>query len=251
MIYQVLETLASDNSRNFKISILKEHKDNELLKKVISLALDPFTNFYIRKIPEYSPAQTNQADTLDSVLDSLAMLSSRQVTGNAAIAHLTKLLSLVVERDAKVIERIIAKDLKCGVSEATVNNVWPGLIRTFDVCLAHKDISHIEYPAFAQVKADGGRCHIHFDGKKATAYSRNGKVIEFHGVFDHTAGCCMRMNEVWDGEIVFYKDDKALDRKTSNGLFNKGVKGTISLEEAMQARFICWDIIHSPDWDQI
>ena len=136
MINKIFDTLAADASRNFKIDFLKTHKDNDVLKRVILLALDPFTQFYIRKIPSYTPAASNQADTLDSVLSSLAMLSSRQVTGNAAIDYLTKLLSSLTEDDAKVVEKIISKDLKCGVSEATVNKVWPELIHEYPCMLA-------------------------------------------------------------------------------------------------------------------
>ena len=46
--------LASDAGRNFKIAELEKHKDNDLLQTVIILALDPFTQFYIRKIPKYT-----------------------------------------------------------------------------------------------------------------------------------------------------------------------------------------------------
>ena len=71
---ELFETLAANGSRNFKIDFLTMHKDNELLKEVIRLALDPFTQFYQRKIPDYTPARSNQADTLGSVVDSLVML---------------------------------------------------------------------------------------------------------------------------------------------------------------------------------
>ena len=49
---ELFETLAANGSRNFKIDFLTIHKDNELLKEVIRLALDPFTQFYQRKIPD-------------------------------------------------------------------------------------------------------------------------------------------------------------------------------------------------------
>ena len=106
MINSVFELLASDAGRNFKLDVLRKHQDNKLLQRVIFLALDPFTQFYIRKIPSYKPARANQADSLDSVLDSLNMLSTRQVTGNTAIEYLTKLLSMLVEDDAKVLSLI-------------------------------------------------------------------------------------------------------------------------------------------------
>ena len=46
------ESLASNASRNFKTEQLKLHSDNVTLKEVVRLALDPFTQFYQRKIPE-------------------------------------------------------------------------------------------------------------------------------------------------------------------------------------------------------
>lgn len=39
MIYQLLETLASDNGRKFKEDLLSEHSSNDTLKRVVRLAL--------------------------------------------------------------------------------------------------------------------------------------------------------------------------------------------------------------------
>lgn len=240
VINSIFEELANNPSRNFKIDLLKQHKDNELLKRVIFLALDPYTQFYIRKIPEYQ--QTEEIIGLDAILDNLVMLSDRQVTGNAAIKLLKSMLSHVSEDDAKVLKRIIQKDLKCGVSEATVNAVWPGLIPTFDVCLAHKDISNIKFPAIAQTKMDGASCHVIRNGSKVDVFSRNGKLFDLKNTFDSSAMQLLLSYERWDGELVFFENGKPLDRKTSNGLANKALKGTISEQEAQKAVFIVWDI---------
>ena len=51
--------LAANNSRNFKLEQLEANVNNEVLRQVISLALDPFTNFYIRKIAKYTPNTTS------------------------------------------------------------------------------------------------------------------------------------------------------------------------------------------------
>lgn len=242
MINVIFEQLAATSSRNEKISILKQNAADYTLQRTIFLALDPFTKFHIIKIPDYIPA-TIASSSLEEALENLQVISGRRLTGRNAISYLKDILESVAPDDAQVIERIVQKDLRCGVSESTVNSVWKGLIRTFDVCLAHKDISGIKYPAYAQVKMDGGRCHLYFDGQVATAYSRNGKPIEMHGVFNQAAQRMMKAGEIWDGEIVFFANSKAMDRKTSNGLFNKGVKGTISVEEAQKAIFTCWDIV--------
>ena len=239
---ELFNKLAADNSRIYKEELLNDHRNDDMLKRIINLALNPFIQFYQKKIPNY--AQTGcPVWSLGEALVQLNYLMDRTVTGNAAIDHLTSILCNLDSDDAKVIERIIEKDLKCGVNVATINKVWADLIPTFDVCLCHKDTTHIKYPAMGQIKYDGGRCHLYFDGERATAWSRNGKEIEFHGVFNQYAKIMMRPGETWDGEIVFRNDGKLLDRKTSNGLFNKGVKGTITVEEANNATFICWDIV--------
>ena len=51
-LHKFFESLAANSSRNFKIEQLTNYRDNETLREVVRLALDPFTQFYIRKIPE-------------------------------------------------------------------------------------------------------------------------------------------------------------------------------------------------------
>ena len=116
-INEFLNSLAENASRNFKIDQLNAQSDNETLREVIRLALDPFTQFYQRKIPEYEfvGEDSEHQTSLEMAMQNLYYLSSREVTGNAAIAHLRAILSGLEPDDAKVIERIIAKDLKCGV----------------------------------------------------------------------------------------------------------------------------------------
>ena len=154
MILQILQELEQNNSRNFKIELLTKHKDNELLKEVCRLANDPFTQFYQRKIPEYAPLYDEPIATLQQAVDSLSILSSRTLTGNAAIAQLRLTLSSISENDALVIERIIQKDLKCGVSTSTVNKVWKNLIPEFPCMLCsafeQKLVDKIVFPAIVQ-----------------------------------------------------------------------------------------------------
>jgi len=250
MVNSIFEVLASDAGRNFKLSVLREHKDNDLLKQVCSLALDPFTQFYIRKIPSYKPAAPNQADTLGAVLPSLRPLYEREVTGNAAIEFLTKLLSSLVEGDAKVLERIIQKDLKCGVSEATVNAVWPGLIPEYPCMLAsaydQKLIDKVDFPAFVQLKLDGMRFNAIVRNGAAEFRSRNGKEIQIADPMFPLPFIAMAAGSdiVFDGELLCRDaNGKVMDRKTGNGILNKAVKGTQSLAEGQLVCAQLWDVI--------
>jgi hypothetical protein len=247
-ILAILDKLASNNSRNFKIETLTAYKNDELLKTVIQLALDPFTNFYQRKIPAYTPAQSNQADTLSSVIPSLAMLSTRQVTGHAAIEYLTKLLSNLTADDAQVLERIVLKDLKCGFAASTTNSVWPGMISEYPVMLCsqfdQKLVGKFKWPAAVQLKMDGMRFNAIVRDGKCEFRSRNGKEVNLLGCleqeFIHIAD---GKSVVFDGELLVESASGVADRQTGNGILNKAVKGTISVKEAALVRATVWDMI--------
>jgi len=241
-ILSIINELGATASRLDKEAILNREKNNALLKKVILSTLDPFRNYYIKKIPDYVPNK-GQGISLNFAIDSIGDLAKRIVTGHDGIAHLKYNLEALNEDDAKVLELIIQRDLKCGVSVATVNKIWKGLIAEFDVCLAHKDTSFINFPAFAQIKMDGARGHLVWNGVEAKIYSRAGKVFELGDVFNDTAKRLMSEGEVWDGELLFYEGNKAMPRKQSNGLANKSLKGTITEEEASKAVFVVWDIV--------
>jgi hypothetical protein len=244
--------LASDAGRNFKIAELEKHKDNDLLQTVIILALDPFTQFYIRKIPKYNRGV--HTIPLVQSCKQLKKLASREYTGNAAIDMLTSLLESSTTDDAKVLERIIQKDLKCGVSISTVNKVWPGMIHDYPCMLCspsdEKLISKFEFPAIVQLKMDGMRFNAIVKNGTVEYRSRNGK--EIHGI-QHLDEAFLNMggskNRVFDGELLIQADDGAIcDRQTGNGILNKAVKGTITASEAKLVRATVWDVIDYEDF---
>jgi len=254
MILQILNELESNNSRNFKIEFLSKHKDNELLKEVCRLANDPFTQFYVRKIPEYVPLYDEPIATLKQAVDSLSILSSRTLTGNSAIAQLTLTLSAISADDAKVIERIIGKDLKCGVSTSTVNKVWKNLIPEYPCMLCSpfdkKLVDKIKFPALAQEKCDGMRVNVIVNDGKAEFRSRNGKEITgLSELGEQFIELAYGANLVFDGELlVVDANGDVCPRQIGNGILNKAVKGTISSEEAARVFVVLWDQIPYEDF---
>jgi len=246
-VNQIFEDLAANNSRLFKIDYLKKQVDNELLKRVIKLALDPFTQFYIRKIPQYKQIE-NVNISLGEALDQLGYLSSRTYTGNKGIEHLRSILCNLPPESAKVIERIIAKDLKCGVSTSTVNEIWPGLIHEYPCMLCsgyeEKLVNKIPFPAYVQLKMDGMRFNAIVRSGEVEYRSRNGKEINILGFLDDEfktmAG---NIDMVFDGELLVKQNGQILDRQTGNGILNKASKGTIKEDEASLVNATVWDAI--------
>lgn len=246
---EFFNTLASDNSRLFKEALLSEHKEDQTLKQIIVLALDPFTQFHIRKIPSYTPNLTDHAASITFGLKELLVLSSREKTGNSGIEHLSNLLSAVSDHAAKVLVRVIEKDLRCGVSAATVNKIWPNLIAEYPVMLCSqfddKLVSKLEWPVYVQTKCDGMRANIIVKNGSVELRTRNGKEIHVYGHFDNFDELSKGRDLVFDGELMV-KDpitNAFLDRKTGNGILNKCVKDTVSKEETANIHFVLYDVI--------
>jgi hypothetical protein len=244
--------LASNASRNFKLEQLKAHANDEVLREVVRLALDPFTQFYQRKIPEYEfvGEGSEHQTTLEMAIQNLYYLSSREVTGNAAIAHLRAILSGLPPDDAKVIERIIEKDLKCGVQVSTANAVWGGLIKEYPVMLCspfeQKLVDKIKFPAYAQLKMDGMRFNAIVRDGKCEFRSRNGKEILLLGNLEQEfIALAGDVDCVFDGELLVMLDGdyQFADRQTGNGILNRANKGTISREQAAMVHATVWDVI--------
>jgi hypothetical protein len=249
-INEFLNSLAANASRNFKIEQLNAHSDNETLREVIRLALDPFTQFYIRKIPAYTRGSEENTIKLTEAMDLLFDLSNRYVTGNAGIEHLTAILSNTTSDDAKVIERIIQKDLKCGVQVSTANAVWTGLVLEYPVMLCsgfeQKLVDKIKYPAYAQLKMDGMRFNAIVRDGKVEFRSRNGKELNLLGNLEQEfVALAGDVDCVFDGEllVMFDGDHQFADRQTGNGILSKANKGTISAKEASMVHATVWDII--------
>jgi ATP-dependent DNA ligase len=244
-VFDILEDLAANPSRNYKIDKLTEHKDNEVLREVVRLALDPFTQFYIRKIPKY---EATGSDSLVQAMDKLFELSSRTLTGHAGIEHLTQVLTSLSPKNAKVLERIIAKDLKCGVSTATANDVWLGLVVDYPCMLAsqyeQKLVDKIQWPAMVQLKMDGMRFNAVVRDGQCEFKSRNGKTIDLLGNLEKEfVELANGIDTVFDGELLVKDDSGTLNRQTGNGILNKAGKGTITNTEAAMVHATIWDII--------
>jgi hypothetical protein len=245
-ILSILESIGSDTKRSHKLALIEQHKDNPLFLKVAKMALDPYVNFYIRKIPDYDP---KGGQTLDWALAELEKLAERTVTGHAGIEHLRNILSSLSTNDAIVVSRIIGKDLRCGMADGTVNAVIEGYIPEYPCLLARpydeKNIKNITYPAYSQLKADGLRANVIVKDGKVTTCGRSGRAIDLLGELDADMLLLSEQYNTdmfYDGEFVVVNSaEDIIDRKTGNGIINKAIKGTIGQEEAKMVRFQVWD----------
>lgn len=258
-INAIFEELASTTSTKEKQAILQKHKDNEVLKRAIFLALSPMVRFYVKKIPNYLTEQIRwNASDLPKAMDALEQrFATRLVSGHAAIGELRNHLESMNEDDAAVLERIVKKDLRCGVQRSTANKVWKDLVPEYPVMLAsaydEKLVKKIPFPAYVQLKADGMRFNAIVKDGSVEYRSRNGKELDLHGVLD--ADFLAMANTltptggvIFDGELLVKINGEVAPRQIGNGILSKAQKGTLSKAEAANIHGMVWDAIPYTDF---
>ena len=250
-ILSILTRLETASGRLEKEAILKQNSDNKLLKETFRLALDPTINFYIKKVPE--PILSSNVNSLEQALDMLEThLASRRFRGHEAVRQLAYTLGGLETADQEVIKRVIGRNLKCGVSEGTIEKVWPYLRLSYPCMLVSSmtEKTKLKFPMMAQTKMDGMRFNAVVEAGAVTYRSRNGKELDLKGVLDedflkHANGT----DVVFDGELLIWgADGKPVDRKTGNGLLTKFQKGTGTVEIAQKIRAVVWDRIPLADF---
>jgi hypothetical protein len=115
----------------------------------------------------------------------LDVLSNREVTGNKAIDLVERTISLFVPEDQWVLNCIMEKNLKIGISKDNFNDAMGNVIDKFEVALAYnlekvKGVDVLDGTYLASRKCDGARCITIIDTVKNTIVfkSRQGKEFK-------------------------------------------------------------------------
>ena len=207
--WEIIKELESDNSRLFKENIIENNLNNIDFQEGLSMCLDPLVTFGVKQVPE----SDNDGNGLkwDDFKNKANFLVEREKTGHAARDLIIDLLNSSKKNQwNNWYRRILIKDLRCGVSEKTVNNVAKRMgleykVPIFSCMLAHDGAKHpkkIKGKCLVEYKYDGVRVIAIVKNGKATLYSRNGKI--FHN-FPHIENALSKIdynNIVFDGEVM-------------------------------------------------
>lgn len=244
MILEILNKLAATSKRTEKEEILKSltGEAEKLFKRVAVVALDSGHDFYIK---QYDRGQTNcgtlpLSDAIDELMQNIA---TRRITGNNAHTMLTNLSWALSADDSEVFYRIIQRDLKCSVSESTLNKIWPDLIYVppYMRCSSfnEKNLKKIKYPCISQTKEDGQYVDIFVNDDKTVQYfSRNNSEYKQFNTPVVDSKFAEHAGNVFMGEVlVIDENGDYLDRKTGNGYLNNDVIDPTRLV------FVLWDVV--------
>ena len=152
----------------------------------IKMALDPLVTFGVKQVPERKDMEPGQGLAWETFVELAMRLAGRDLTGHAARDSIELAMSVATDEQWNDwYRRILIKDLRCGVSEKTVNKVVPGTVPVFTCALAHDSAKHekkMRGKKQIEIKLDGVRVITIIRGNKVEMFSRNGK--QFHN-FGH------------------------------------------------------------------
>ena len=207
--WKIINELESDNSRLFKEDVIEKYLNDQNFQEGLAMCLDPLVTFGVKQVPECD--QDGKGLEWNSFKKAANLLIEREKTGHAARDLILELINFSKKDQWNDwYRRILIKDLRCGVSEKTVNNVAKRMnldfkVPVFSCMLAHDGAKHpkkIKGNCLVEYKYDGVRVVAIVKNSKATLYSRNGKI--FHN-FPHIEMALSKAeynNTVFDGEVM-------------------------------------------------
>ena len=277
--WQVISDLEKHSSRINKEQIVEAQAraGNDEFFEGARFALDCMVTFGVKQVPEKTDADGPGLDW-DSFTLIMTGFVNRAFTGNLAKETLANMMKQATKAQWNGwYRRILIKDLRCGVSEKTINKVvekeWPDYtVPVFSCQLAHDSANHegkVSGKKLIEVKLDGVRVLtiVHPDGR-VDQFSRNGKeLVNFPHIKEQFAQVAreggISQPTVFDGEVmsssfqdlmkhVHRKSDAKTDDATLNLFdiipledFEKGVCKTPQSKRSMllEVWYSMWDNI--------
>jgi DNA ligase 1 len=232
--YRVISDLENHPSRLNKEAIVhaQAQQGNTEFFAGARMAMDAMVTFGVKKVPTHS-GPDGQGLPWPVFFDLAEKLRKRELTGNDAKKAIELCLAIATQREWNDwYRRILIKDLRCGMSEKTINKVvedeWPEYsVPVFSCQLAHDSANHeskVTGKKIVEVKLDGVRVlTIVYPNGSVDQFSRNGKeLVNFPHVTKQISAVVKQDPPpyplVLDGEIMsgtFQDLMKQIHRKSS------------------------------------
>lgn len=204
------EEIRSSNSRKYKQEVLQKYKDDEVIKRYLKIAFDPYKRYGIN-YPKLSKVvrvgDTWCAPTVFDLFDYLEVHNTGRDVDVAVCQLALDWLINVEDIDSyNLLCKLICKDVSIGVEAKQINQIIPQLIPQFACMLAEKHFDKPEKIAGKEfaitTKLDGFRLIIfkNADGS-IECYSRVGQLVE--GLVEIEADlAALPCNTALDGELT-------------------------------------------------
>jgi DNA ligase-1 len=256
-----IRRLEEHNSRLDKEGILEDAVKEGVPEffEGVHMALDPLVTFGVKQVPVKEPLVDQQGLAWDTFKELATRLQNRELTGHAARRAIELCMDLATEQQWNDwYRRILIKDLRCGVSEKTVNKVVKKLNRpeyevpVFTCQLAHDAANHekkMTGEKQIEIKLDGVRVLTVIQGNKVEMFSRNGK--QFHN-FGHIIEELERVLKEYPTPYPLVLDGEVMSNNFQDLMKQVHRKDNVHAEDAVLYLFdtIPLDCFKNGFWDK-
>ena len=245
------EEIRSSNSRKFKQEVLQKYKDDEVIKRYLKIAFDPYVVYGIssKKLQkEIRVGEVICPPTIFELFDYLTEHNTGRDTDVAVCQIARDWICFDNPELVSLLEALICKDLSIGIDAKTINSVIPGLIPTFSVQLAQKYFDKpekLEGKTFAlTTKIDGGRIIAIRETDGVSFYTRAGQ--RYDGLVDLEREMLETFPEgtVLDGEITILENEGIPSKEA----YKRAMKITRSDGEKHGLKMLVFDAMYIDEW---
>lgn len=253
-IYAAIEKIAKVPSKNEKIALLTEHLTDLDFLSVVQYAYNTLIIFGVgsKTIREIEAKATfGQEEFGPQTLDLLMNLASRNLTGTEAEDAILAEFNRLNKASATLLRRILLKDLRAGFGDTSINKARKGTVPVFPYmrCSLPKDSNFDKWDwrlgALSQEKADGMFANVNvLENGMVVVSSRQGSAFDEDslGALPGLLSMSLQPGTQTHGELLVYRDGKALPREESNGIMNHLLSGG-SIPDGHDLVFLAWDQI--------
>lgn len=246
-----VKEITQSNSKKYKQDILQKYKDDEVIKKYLKIAFDPYTVYGIsyKKLSKDFRYNGEREDL--NVFELFDYLAEHNTGSTAEIVECQLALGYAATYNLEssyLLTKLICKDLSIGVEAKSINAAMPGLIPTFNVQLAQKYFEKpekLEGKYFAvTMKIDGGRIIAIRENDQVSFFTRAGQRYEGLVDLEREMLETFPNGTVLDGEITIL-EDKGIPSKEA---YKKAMKITRADGEKHGLKMKCFDAMFIDEW---
>ena len=233
----IINSIASSTTQEEKLSILQKYSKENLLKRVIRIAYNPWIDLKMQTfVPKHNGKDFGMGiakfiHTVDDAIEGKLDRREIEFAVTLAFIHMNKEESPIF---LKLINQTL--DAYLGLDVSTINSVWENLIVEYPVRTPSTiDISKFDkFPAAVQTYSEGLRINIIVNDGAVTFRTKSGKTIDSWECYaEQFLNLAQGQNTVFDGHAVLANGTTITE--TDNDAVEKGDPATV--------RFILWDVI--------
>ena len=245
----MLTELEAAQGTKAKEGLLRKFVDDKDFLWLVDMALSQGFSYGIEEFPEYLNNTIARIDVTDLAL--ATSLEKLRLAKGVSDEDVKCLHAIACTSPARylVVDRIIHKDLRCGVGAKTINKIKSDTVNKtkYQRCSQYDRIDKMTWPCLFQRKANGAFAYGLPDGSFMT---RQGNKFEIPGnlISPFVARLPNLSGVVRIHELVVLDETgtKVMSRAEGNGIINSFIKGSGDPEMASRVRAFIWGWI-TPD----